>query len=150
MNHPIELIQTKTEPLRNKRTFTEFSILKGAIIVLHLFYLMQIHLLSVNNLIYWAKVLYNYAVKYLQNCKCSRAWMTPRVNICSVRVPSQLVWWRCNHSSHYTVLQCCDEYGVIPCSLLIWAQPAVFNFYYLWLRNYPETTSSYPSKRGVN
>ena len=32
------------------------------------------------------------------------------------------------------------EYGVIPYLLLIWAQPASFNFYYWWLRNYPETT----------
>ena len=31
------------------------------------------------------------------------------VNICSVRVPSQLVWWRHFHSINFAELQCCAE-----------------------------------------
>ena len=48
--------------------------------------------------------------------------LTLGVNIWSVRVPSLLVWWRHQHYSYYAVLQSCGEYGVIPDSLLIWAQ----------------------------
>ena len=60
-DHPSELIQTNTEPLRSKRIFTELSILKGAIFVkTYLFYLIYIHLLNVTSLIYGAKVLSNW------------------------------------------------------------------------------------------
>ena len=59
-DHPSELIRTNTEPLREKRIFTELLIQKGAIFVMtYSFYLIYIHLLSVISLAYCAKVLSN-------------------------------------------------------------------------------------------
>ena len=51
-DHPGELIQTNTEPLRNKWIFTAISVLRGAIfVVFHSFYLIYIYFLSVIKLI---------------------------------------------------------------------------------------------------
>ena len=52
--------------------------------------------------------------------------LTLGVNICSVCVPSSLVWWRHINHSNYAVLQCYGEYGLTPYSLLIWARPTLF------------------------
>ena len=53
-----KLIRTNTEPLRNKRIFTELFIIKGAIfLITYSFYLIYNHLLSVISLAHCAKEL---------------------------------------------------------------------------------------------
>ena len=88
--------------------------------------------------------------------------MTLGVNICSVRVPSLLVWWRHNHSYSYAVLQwirsdsvftpnlsksdwietsTTSGYGIVPdtTSSADWIEASTTSGY----RAVPDTTSSY-------
>ena len=53
--------------------------------------------------------------------------LTLGVNICSVRVPSLLIWWRHFHYTDYALLQCYTDYGVTPVSPFFRAETTTTN-----------------------